>query len=186
VAQLAPAFPTRAVRAGGYAPPPRPWWGPPVIPLPKTTSLSLPSPPHVSLSLARSLSPTSPRRPRRPSTPSALAPPAVSPDSSSSSLPRPFLPSAQWPPPRSVPDLPSSAMAWPRRRAQPGPPPRVACPGRGAARPRRGTLASSRLACGPSALALACARPVLPGAPALALPGVLACLSGRPWPRPPP
>jgi hypothetical protein len=84
------------------------------------SSLSLKLPPslsplypptHVSLCLSQSLSPTSLRHPRCPSMSSALAPPLVSPDSSSSSLPRPFLPPTRRSPSRGVPDLPSSTMA---------------------------------------------------------------------------
>jgi hypothetical protein len=142
--------------------------GAPVIPSPKLPPSLSPLPPtHVSLSLARALSPTSPRRPRRPSTPSALAPPAMSPDSSSSSLPRRFLPPTRRPPPRGVPNLPSSAMARPWRRAQPchGALSRAACLGRSAARPRR---PSARRAlpvppsARPRALALTRVRPIPP------------------------
>jgi hypothetical protein len=60
----------------------------------------------------------------------------------------------------------------------------MAWPGLGA--PRRGMLAPPLPARGPSALAFASTHPVLPSAPVLALPGALACLGARPWPRPPP
>jgi hypothetical protein len=136
-AALAPTPPCvpRAQRAGGYNSRRRPWWAPLVSPnrpfhsTPDARSFPLPPPPHPSRSELPSMS----------SACTAFAPSAVSPGSSSSSLPRPLLPQARRPSPHTTCPTPlpcwcgcgavrSPAMARPRRRARPVVPAR----GRGA------------------------------------------------------
>jgi hypothetical protein len=194
----APAPPRvpRARRAGGYSSRRRPWWAPPVSPnrpfhsTPDARSFPLPPPPR-------------PRRSEPPSTSSActaFAPPTVSPDSSSSSLPRPFLPPARWPPPRGVPDPPPRpwrgpdegrsmvrcvARSWrpgPARRVRPRPSAAYdhgTAPARCAARPPppRAPLPPSR-----SALGGASATPRR-GPPCTRAPSVVRRVRGmaRPW-----
>jgi hypothetical protein len=157
------------------------WWGPLVSLPPKTLSLSLsPLTPHdARSSLPRApLSSTSPRRSEPPSTLfacTAFAPSAVSPSPSSSSLPRPLLPSARRPSPglaRVLAPAPRLGAARPSRPLPAWPRPGAAEVPPGAASPRafpRPWRAPPRH--GPDALALA-----LPGGPA--------CLSARPCPAP--